>query len=642
MNKKQGSRVQVVVRLRPVLDDKDKEKDPCVQGIDEKSLEIFNWRNNQETLRYSFDAFHTEESSQEDVYTQSVEPLLKHTLEGQNASVFAYGPTGAGKTYTMLGTATDPGIIPRSVRKILSSIHTEQSSCTTWKFTVQFSYLEIYQEKVYDLLAPKNHDLPIREDREKNIFIPGLAEKEVTSFEQFQKYFIPASQNRTTASTKLNSRSSRSHSILLLKIVRTQQISPFRKLTGKLLLIDLAGSEDNRRTGNQGIRLKESGAINVSLFSLGQVVDALNQGLPRIPYRDSKLTRLLQDSLGGSAHACMITNIASEEKFYTDTYTTLNFAAKSKLIINKPFTRESTDKPKSALKRKSSDDDSFELNVTPPKILSEDGCLKENACTPFVTFRHRSVQDLQSETHRPFLSPLLKKQANFEETVVTRLENLEQRILNHFKPNDPPSAPTQSEQQELLKEVEKSRLEILELKKANQQLKEEKSSLSFCNEEPITSECLFQRVPLVKKKSSTRLNNRCIDTLKSDLPLKDKKPANMSPDVQFLKVVPSDIQGKENTTDRTGEKQKGWTVKLNPEFQMTHNTEILRILNTGTVKQLKSLQSIGEKRANLIHNWRESHGHFTSIEQLQKVNGLSKKTVESIVKNNLLSKLLFQ
>lgn len=129
-------------------------------------------------------------------------------------------------------------------------------------------------------------------------------------------------------------------------MVKCQRVPPHRQQTGKLYLVDLAGSEDNRRTGNQGIRLKESGAINLSLFTLSKVVDCLNTGAGgRVPYRDSKLTRLLQDSLGGSAHSVMITNIAPEYKYYFDTFTALNFAAKSKQIINKPFVRETVMPP---------------------------------------------------------------------------------------------------------------------------------------------------------------------------------------------------------------------------------------------------------------------------------------------------------
>lgn len=130
-------------------------------------------------------------------------------------------------------------------------------------------------------------------------------------------------------------------SLFLPQVDQRERLAPFRQREGKLYLIDLAGSEDNRRTGNKGLRLKESGAINASLFVLGKVVDALNQGLPRVPYRDSKLTRLLQDSLGGSAHSILIANIAPERHFYLDTVSALNFAARTKEVINRPFTNES-------------------------------------------------------------------------------------------------------------------------------------------------------------------------------------------------------------------------------------------------------------------------------------------------------------
>ncbi|CAM5072337.1 unnamed protein product, partial [Eretmochelys imbricata] len=198
---------------------------------------------------------------------------------------------------------------------------------------------------VLDLLEPSQQDLPIREDRDRNILIPGLTERELGGFGDFERHFLPASRNRTVASTQLNDRSSRSHAVLLVRVSRTQQAPPHRRRTAKLCLIDLAGSEDNRRTGNRGLRLKESGAINASLHVLSKVVDALNQGLPRVPYRDSKLTRLLQDSLGGSAHSVIIANVAPEQHFYFDTLSTLNFAAKSKQVVNRPFTQETLQAP---------------------------------------------------------------------------------------------------------------------------------------------------------------------------------------------------------------------------------------------------------------------------------------------------------
>ncbi|KAL7990101.1 hypothetical protein Chor_012767, partial [Crotalus horridus] len=301
-------------------------------------MEILNWRNEMETMKYKFDAFYGEAATQHDVYMGSVKPVLHHLLKGQNASILAYGPTGAGKTYTMLGNPDHPGVIPRAVRDVLQM--TRDASEDKCKYSVSMSYLEIYQEKVLDLLQPTLRDLPIREDRNHNILLPDLTQKEITNFADFESHFLPASRKRTVASTQLNQRSSRSHAVLLVLVNQIRDWPTYSHQTAKLCLIDLAGSEDNRKTGNKGLRLKESGAINSSLFVLSKVVDALNQGLPRVPYRDSKLTRLLQDSLGGSAHSLIIANITPEKKYYFDTLTSLNFAAKSKQVVNKPFTQK--------------------------------------------------------------------------------------------------------------------------------------------------------------------------------------------------------------------------------------------------------------------------------------------------------------
>ncbi|XP_074920840.1 kinesin-like protein KIF22 [Chelonoidis abingdonii] len=334
--------VRVCVRLRPCS-----QGDPCIRGLDSRSLEIINWRNKLETMQYQFDTIYGDQATQQDIYSGSVQPVLCHLLEGQNASVLAYGPTGAGKTHTMLGSPEQPGVIPRALRDVLQM--TREASCSPggeeWDYSVSMSYLEIYQEKVLDLLEPSQQDLLIREDRDRNILIPGLTERELGGFRDFERHFLPASRNRTVASTQLNDRSSRSHAVLVVRVARSQRAPPHRRRVAKLCLIDLAGSEDNRRTGNRGLRLKESGAINASRHVLSKVVDALNQGLPRVPYRDSKLTRLLQDSLGGSAHSVIIANVAPEQHFYFDTLSTLNFAAKSKQVVNRPFTQETLQTP---------------------------------------------------------------------------------------------------------------------------------------------------------------------------------------------------------------------------------------------------------------------------------------------------------
>lgn len=237
--------------------------------------------------------------------------------------------TGAGKTHTMQGKSETPGIIPRVAQRLMELI-TER---TDENYDIFVSYSEIYNERVYDLLQPREEDLTIRQDSKGEIVIPGLCMQKISSFSQFERTYRSGCNNRTTAPTGSNSESSRSHAILCLYVQHKQGN---KLITGKIHLIDLAGSEDNRYTQNKGIRMTESNSINTSLFVLGKVVNALNDGT-RVPYRDSKLTRLLQDSLGGNSNAIMIANIAPGQQFFIETQRTLNFASKSRKIINKPI-----------------------------------------------------------------------------------------------------------------------------------------------------------------------------------------------------------------------------------------------------------------------------------------------------------------
>ncbi|TMS22010.1 Kinesin-like protein KIF22 [Larimichthys crocea] len=157
---KKTTRVRVAVRLRPYMGKQDeKDEGPCVRGLDSQNLEIVNWRNATESVKYHFDAFHGEQTTQQEVFVSSVKPILPHILSGQNASVFAYGPTGAGKTHTMLGSPEQPGVIPRAVRAIFNLVKAKKED-EGWDYSIGMSYLEIYNEKVLDLLSPSSQDLP--------------------------------------------------------------------------------------------------------------------------------------------------------------------------------------------------------------------------------------------------------------------------------------------------------------------------------------------------------------------------------------------------------------------------------------------------------------------------------------------------
>ncbi|XP_043942274.1 kinesin-like protein KIF22 [Protopterus annectens] len=614
--KPQSARVRVAVRLRPYAkQDDEKQQGPCVRGIDAQSLEIINWRNQTETVCYQFDKFYGEKASQLDVYKGSVLPILGHILNGQNASVFAYGPTGAGKTHTMLGSPEQPGVIPRALRDIFQMTRElrSQAEHENWDFTITMSYLEIYQEKVLDLLEPKQQDLPIREDMNKNIFIPNLTQKVIASFAEFEKQFIPASQNRTVASTKLNSRSSRSHSVLLLKVVKKERVSPFRQLTGKLYLIDLAGSEDNRRTGNQGIRLKESGAINSSLFVLSKVVDALNQGLPRIPYRDSKLTRLLQDSLGGTAHSVVVTNISPEHKYYFDTLSALNFAAKSKQVVNKPFTQETIQSMgKVPMKRTHERQDSEDCEQA-KKSRIEEG--EETPPKPKVA-----------------RSPLPNIE-NLDPGVVQRLLRLDSLMRNDA--NGMPQLDTpKRERLALLKVVEESQNEIMQLKERQKELEErvrvQNTSQTSSDETPNTSlEIKASRLPLPHRSCTANVRKQAVV-----LPMKTRSPLTAVMEGNFFTM-----QNKCKDTSVTEENKEEWELKINDDLLKQHRSNILSLLNTGSLKELKTLQKIGDKKAQLILGWREVNGPFMQIEDLQKVDGISAKQMASFLKANILGSI---
>ncbi|XP_061446627.1 kinesin-like protein KIF22 isoform X2 [Rhineura floridana] len=609
------ARVRVCVRLRPGMGTGQGQDAPCVRGVDSHSLEILNWRNEMETMKYKFDAFYGETATQRDVYMESVQPVLRHLLEGQNASILAYGPTGAGKTHTMLGSPEQPGVIPRAVQNVLQM--TRDASGDEWKYSVSMSYLEIYQEKVLDLLDPSLRDLPIREDRHHRILVPGLTQREITSFLDFESHFLPASSNRTVASTQLNHRSSRSHAVLLVHVSQTQGWPPYARRAAKLCLIDLAGSEDNRRTGNQGLRLKESGAINTSLFVLSKVVDALNQGLPRVPYRDSKLTRLLQDSLGGSAHSVIIANIAPEKKCYFDTLTSLNFAAKSKQVVNKPFTQETL--PDICKEGSWAGVDMQKWGVT---ILqaSKRPCPGSSDAGPEAK-RLCPEEEQPSMVEQKPLSSLLPLE-NLEPAVAERLlhlESLEKQQAGAGSCVFPLLNTPRRERLGLLKLLDETRREVKSLKEKQLEM-----------EAKVLQDKDRPRVPARPQKQAVVL------------PLQQvQKPGNTQAQdgIIIVKLKKGGRKKKASALDSENEAPPEWEVEVRPDLLARSKGNILALLNTGCVKDLMALHRIGKKKAQLIVAWRHKHGSFEKVEDLGKVDGISAKQAASFLKVNILSTL---
>lgn len=329
--------VKVWIRLKDEGESYDQNTD-CGLQLGENGYEMVlkdpRARTSSQTQHYCFDRIILPECPQNLVYDKQVTKLVSSIFNGFNACIFAFGPTGSGKTYTMQGPGTkhaDAGIIPRAIKQIFR----KAKHCSTGDVEIQVSFLEIYNEKLNDLLCAQNTTaaLEIRENNAGNISVTGLTSQSITVYEEFIALYEKGCSRRKRCSTLLNSKSSRSHCILTVKVVLT---SGAGKSWGKLHLIDLAGNEDNRKTGNQGQAMIESGQINLSLFTLGKVIASLNDksSKERVPYRDSKLTRLLKDSLGGNSQSLMICCITSNPEKISETSLALKFAGQVKNVRN--------------------------------------------------------------------------------------------------------------------------------------------------------------------------------------------------------------------------------------------------------------------------------------------------------------------
>lgn len=301
------------------------------------------WSHDEQSPHYSH---------QKDVYASFGEEFLDHNFDGYHTCIFAYGQTGSGKSYTMMGTPTQPGLIPRTCEGLFQRIEEEQNSSIT--YGVHVSYFEVYNEHVRDLLVPRTTPptyLKIRESKADGVYVQGLTDSPVKSYTEVEKLMHAGDQNRTTAATKMNDTSSRSHAVFTLTLKQIQHDlasdSTIERLA-RMRLVDLAGSERANRTEATGARLREGSNINQSLTTLGRVIAALadpkrqralqtkggisptKRRMEVVPYRDSVLTWLLKDSLGGNSKTAMVACISPSD--YEETLSTLRYADQAKKI----------------------------------------------------------------------------------------------------------------------------------------------------------------------------------------------------------------------------------------------------------------------------------------------------------------------
>ena len=305
---------------------------------------------------------------QVDVYNRVARPIVCNVLEGYNGTIFAYGQTGTGKTFTMEGDRSVPelkGIIPNSFAHIFGHI---AKSGDDKNFLVRVSYLEIYNEEVQDLLGKDQQArLEVKERPDVGVYVKDLSTAIVNNADDMDKIMTLGNKNRSVGATMMNAHSSRSHAIFTTTIECAEKGADKQTMfrVGKLHLVDLAGSERQSKTGASGQRLKEATKINLSLSTLGNVISALVDGKStHVPYRNSKLTRLLQDSLGGNSKTLMFANVGPADYNYDETISTLRYANRAKSIKNKAKINED---PKDALMKQ------YQKEIEELKKLLEDG-----------------------------------------------------------------------------------------------------------------------------------------------------------------------------------------------------------------------------------------------------------------------------
>jgi hypothetical protein len=354
-----GECVKVVVRCRPLFGKELKEGRGEIVECDPSrgEMRIRNPRSSGDPPKqFTFDQVYDARHSQLEIFEATALPIVRAAIEGYNGTIFAYGQTGTGKTHTMEGR-TDVkegrGIIPNAFETIFADI--DAGDGTNKNFLVRASYLEIYNEDVRDLLG-KDQKKPcqLKEHPDTGVYVKDLTTFVVKSVEEIEKVLAVGKKNRSVGATAMNADSSRSHSIFTITI-ETSEVEEgaadedARIRVGKLNLVDLAGSERQGKTGSTGDRLKEATKINLSLSTLGNVISSLVDGKStHVPYRDSKLTRLLEDSLGGNTKTVMVANIGPADYNFEETMSTLRYANRAKNIKNKPRINED---PKDAMLR---------------------------------------------------------------------------------------------------------------------------------------------------------------------------------------------------------------------------------------------------------------------------------------------------
>ncbi|XP_067420523.1 kinesin-like protein KIF21A isoform X5 [Emydura macquarii macquarii] len=586
------SSVRVAVRIRPQLAKEKIEGCHICTSVTPGEPQVFLGKDKAFTFDYMFNI----DSRQEEIYAQCVEKLIEGCFEGYNATVFAYGQTGAGKTYTM-GTGFDvniteeeQGIISRAVKHLFKCIEEKKQAAIKQElpspeFKVNAQFLELYNEEVLDLFDTtrdidaknKKSNIKIHEDSTGGIYTVGVTTRTVNGEAEMIQCLKLGALSRTTASTQMNVQSSRSHAIFTIHLCQTRvcsaidtdnvtdnkimsessQMNEFETLSAKFHFVDLAGSERLKRTGATGERAKEGISINCGLLALGNVISALgdkSKKATHVPYRDSKLTRLLQDSLGGNSQTVMIACVSPSDRDFMETLNTLKYANRARNIKNKVMVNQ--DRASQQINSLRSEITRLQMELmeykTGKRIIDEEGVesindmFHENAMLQTennnLRVRIKAMQETV-DALRARITQLMSDQAN---QVLARAGEGNEEISNMIH--------------NYIKEIEDLRAKLLESEAVNENLRR---SLSRASTRPsyFGGPSAFSASVLSSEKETLEI----LDIAKKDLEKLKKKEK---------KKKKSSI--KEDNPDNEQEKrdEKGTSERENQELEVEESQEV--------------------------------------------------------------------
>jgi hypothetical protein len=436
MDNKNAECVKVCIRIRPMNNKENQENEEEIVTCDSERGEIYlrNPEDQKKQMLFTFDNVFGKNSTQQSIFDTCGKSIVESLLSGFNCTIFAYGQTGTGKTYTMDGIEGRPdklGIIPRSFSQIFSTI---KNSPENVDYLVRASMYELYNEELIDSFnkSEKKEKLEIHEDPKSGFYVKNLSILNIKEEKELLELLSYGKSTRKVRATAMNDYSSRSHSIFTI-IVESSEIDQSTGQThfkiGKLNLVDLAGSEKQKQTKTSDDGLKEGININLSLTTLGNVINLLVKGSPHVPYRNSKLTKLLSDSLGGNSKTLMLANVGPAKSNYAESLQAIKYASRAKMIQNKPKINEDA---KDALLRQKQDElrnlrEQIERLAMGYPAITENGKLANGACGT-----KRETKGTPAETEKELCERLKRMESlkNEHKEISKEKEGLQRELEN--------------------------------------------------------------------------------------------------------------------------------------------------------------------------------------------------------------------